>query len=213
MSSKPKKSKHSSSTDIHIMLEDIHADLQKIKENLVKNQKEVEEYKKSMFEKIEKQNNGVCEVLAEHSVCLKSIVSSFWNTPKYIKQFPIKSEEELLKWEDGINEENKDEMVKTLNAIMGEKGLCKGLPLIIHKKLLLKYNLNGTHNKKGLKFFKNVMDVLFLSYTSSSVNKCEPNTFEKEIRLALRKIKNRHFKDAFDEKKREMKKNADTTAE
>ncbi|KNC22617.1 hypothetical protein FF38_01627 [Lucilia cuprina] len=72
MSSKPKKSKHSTSTDIHI----------------IKN----------------------CEVLAEHSVCLKSIVFSFWNTPKYIKQFPIKSEEELLKWEDGINEENKDKI-------------------------------------------------------------------------------------------------------
>ncbi|KAI8121707.1 hypothetical protein CVS40_7336 [Lucilia cuprina] len=59
---------------------------------------------------IERQNNAVCEVLAEHSASLKTIISSFWNTPKYIKQFPIKSEESLCKWEDDINEENKNEM-------------------------------------------------------------------------------------------------------
>ncbi|KAI8124556.1 hypothetical protein CVS40_4880 [Lucilia cuprina] len=98
---------------------------------------------------IERQNNAVCEVLAEHSASLKTIISSFWNTPKYIKQFPIKSEESLCKWEEDITEENKNEMVKTVTTIMGEKGLMKGLPLIISPKILLMYNLSGTHNKKA----------------------------------------------------------------
>ncbi|KAI8124159.1 hypothetical protein CVS40_5178 [Lucilia cuprina] len=48
-------------------------------------------------------------------------------------------------------------MVKTVTTIMGEKGLMKGLPLIISPKILLTYNLSGTHKKKGLKFFKNIM--------------------------------------------------------
>ncbi|KNC22597.1 hypothetical protein FF38_00155 [Lucilia cuprina] len=61
---------------------------------------------------IERQNNAVCEVLAEHSASLKTIISSFWNTPKYIKQFPIKSEESLCKWEEDITEENKNEMAR-----------------------------------------------------------------------------------------------------
>lgn len=112
---------------------------------------------------------------------------------------------------------------------MAEKGVIKGLPYVIAPKVLLNYNLNGTHNKKRLNNFEKVMEVLFckyymaffdipiflfsiiskyyfiilVSYTSSSVNETGRESFEKIMRLAIKNLKNRHFKDVCLKQKKE----------
>lgn len=185
--------------------------------------------------------------MAENNTGIKTVLDSFWKKPKHGKLFPISSSEELLSWNESINEENKDEMVnklffnnlfkfnkqfnillfqvKTITAIIGEKGLIKGLPLIINEEILFEYNMEGIHGKKRFKTFKNILDVLYCKYdkiiifkltiikisfkfiftvthTSSMVAANSPKSFDKHIRIAFKHLKNRHFKNISVKKKK-----------
>lgn len=51
--------------------------------------------------------------------------------------------------------------VRTITHIVGEKGLLKGLSSLISDKILLQYNMEGIHNKKRFKNFKNILNVLY----------------------------------------------------
>lgn len=59
---------------------------------------------------------------------------------------------------------NKIFQIKAVTTIMGEKGIVKALHLIIAQKVLIEYNLEGLHNKKRLRNFPKLMDVLFCKY-------------------------------------------------
>lgn len=61
---------------------------------------------------IKNQNENLSSILAEQTVSVQSIIKSYWQTPKYVLLFPIKSDDELLVWENKIEDENKQDMVK-----------------------------------------------------------------------------------------------------
>lgn len=62
-------------------------------------------------ELIEKQNNFVVGVLAEHTVLLEQVTNKEKGTAAAASRFPLKTDEDISKLEGEINETNRDSYV------------------------------------------------------------------------------------------------------
>ncbi|XP_046805784.1 uncharacterized protein LOC124419627 [Lucilia cuprina] len=156
-------------------LEDIENKITNIKEKIINVQSATEvgtkavlnallEQNKIICNTILEQNKIICITVAENNVGIQTILESFWKKPKFIDIFPISSNEDLIFWEDSINKDNRDDMFKTLKAVLGDKGIVKGLTSIIKEDVLLAYNMNGIHQKNRFKNFSKILDLL-LTFT------------------------------------------------
>ncbi|XP_065363786.1 uncharacterized protein LOC135957054 isoform X2 [Calliphora vicina] len=145
---------------------------------------------KKQLKEIRNQNALILDALSENNVALKDFLKD--RNPKYIKTFPINRIEELNDLERNINESNEKEYISSIRAIAGKRGLKKGLTDILSHKLLVDFNVEGSHNKQRLLNYPKFVNILFQgTYDENSSEK----SFKNTLRDALKLAKNRFFKE------------------
>ncbi|KAM7362686.1 uncharacterized protein ACRADG_013265 [Cochliomyia hominivorax] len=144
---------------------------------------------KNQIKDIKNQNILVLDVLTENTDAIEKSINK---NPKYIKMFPIKTRQELEDIEESINEQNEKEFICSIRAIAGYRGLKKGLADIMTPRLLVDFNVDGSHNKQCLLNYTKFINVLFHgTYDENSTEK----SFKCHLRDAIKLVKNRYFKE------------------
>ncbi|XP_065363357.1 uncharacterized protein LOC135956715 [Calliphora vicina] len=144
---------------------------------------------KNQMRDIKNQNTMVLNVLSENT---DAIEKSLNKNPKYLKMFPISTINQLNEIEDSINEQNEKEFISSIRAIAGQRGLKKGLSDIMTPKLLVEFNVDGSHNKQRLLNYTKFVNVLFHGTYDEN---CTEKSFKCHLRDALKLVKNRYFKE------------------
>ncbi|XP_075154935.1 uncharacterized protein LOC142228400 [Haematobia irritans] len=140
---------------------------------------------------VKQQNSIVIRALGKNNVAIDNIVKT--NAPKYTKIFPLKSLEEFNKLEESINETNENEYVASIRAIVGKRGVKKGLADLIAPEVLVHFNVEGIHNKMRLLNYEKFINVLCMG--TYDMNEFSQKTFKEELKYAVKLVKNRFFKE------------------
>ncbi|KNC25534.1 hypothetical protein FF38_12954 [Lucilia cuprina] len=144
---------------------------------------------KHQMRDIKNQNTLVLNVLSENT---DAIEKSLNKNPRFLKIFPISTIEQLNEIEDNINEQNEKDYIASIRAIAGQRGLKKGLSDIMTPKLLVEFNVDGSHNKQRLLNYTKFVNVLFHGTYDEN---CTEKSFKCHLRDALKLVKNRYFKE------------------
>ncbi|XP_037806700.1 uncharacterized protein LOC119600513 [Lucilia sericata] len=144
---------------------------------------------KHQMRDIKNQNTLVLNVLSENT---DAIEKSLNKNPRFLKIFPISTIEQLNEIEENINEQNEKDYISSIRAIAGQRGLKKGLSDIMTPKLLVEFNVDGSHNKQRLLNYTKFVNVLFHGTYDEN---CTEKSFKCHLRDALKLVKNRYFKE------------------
>ncbi|XP_039952472.1 uncharacterized protein LOC120769506 [Bactrocera tryoni] len=101
-------------------------------------------------ELIEKQNKVIINILAEHTVLLQNLTQKEKGTVRAISKFPIKTDDDIVKLEAEINDDNRDCYISAVQYLLqGE--VVKNFEKVLARKFCLEYNIYGIGNKKSFK--------------------------------------------------------------
>ncbi|KAH8344450.1 hypothetical protein KR084_012239, partial [Drosophila pseudotakahashii] len=127
---------------------------------------------------------------------------------KIDEYFPIKSDEDLSKMDEKINDENCAQFITHMIMLLSEGRLSRSIRNIFSDEIILDYNLDGAISKKRLKSFENFFTALmsmfkyivvfillmvllmFILVAIGQLESSEP--VEKALTKAMRCVKNLH---------------------
>ncbi|XP_054731003.1 uncharacterized protein LOC129239508 [Anastrepha obliqua] len=103
--------------------------------------------------------------------------------------FPINSEQELVKLNAEINDNNRNSYIKTMRIIL-QPGVLKSMNCILTDQLAMEFNVDGVQGKKSLKSFNKFYGALLESIEVSDTL----GSAESQLREAIKLQKKRHFR-------------------
>ncbi|XP_037960790.1 uncharacterized protein LOC119689925 [Teleopsis dalmanni] len=124
---------------------------------------------------------------AENAVILKHGLKC--NQVHQVEQFPIQSEEDLIKFNDEITAV--EVVAASIKRILDQQPFARKISWIFGQQILINYNFDGTQGKKPLRDLKNVTEALFDALRTDDKH---DKVIETEIRQAFRAAKNRYHK-------------------
>ncbi|XP_004524929.1 uncharacterized protein LOC101459469 [Ceratitis capitata] len=133
---------------------------------------------------LQTQNKTVLETLQHQSVLIHSLVRQEEVSSSALEEFPIDNREQLEEIDAKINEDNRDTYVRVMKSIIRNQ-INKNIKSVLTEKLIMDFNLDGTHGKGRLKDYKN-----FYGSFREAVETFDP---ERSIRHALQLAKKRYF--------------------
>ncbi|XP_046808486.1 uncharacterized protein LOC124420169 isoform X1 [Lucilia cuprina] len=160
--SKCNKTQSSNNGQLIQMIETMQRKLDILTENdiiLKKQMKENHDILTAQLTRIQNHNDLFLNTLCENTIAIKNTLKD--KNPKHTKMFPISTLKELKQLEENICDENEKEYISSVRAITGNRGLMKGLSDIISPKLLVDFNVDGSHNKERFLNFPRLVNVLF----------------------------------------------------
>ncbi|XP_036338795.1 uncharacterized protein LOC118748454 [Rhagoletis pomonella] len=151
-------------------------------------QETVENLKKEFNSTVSIQNDAVMSALAQQKIILEKLVRQD-NVLTSVKQyFPIKTTEDLNTIESKIFPENTHLFITTMRTVLNHS-VMKNLRYLLTTEIIMTYNIDGTHGKKGLKEFSKFYSALLESITS--ITSCDEP--EVQLRKAMQLHKKREF--------------------
>ncbi|KAI8124860.1 hypothetical protein CVS40_4869 [Lucilia cuprina] len=140
--------------------------------------------------RIQNHNELFMNTLSENTVAIRNSLKD--KCPKHIKMFPITTLKDLKELEENISEENEKEYISSIRAITGNRGLKKGLSDIVSPKVLVDFNVDGSHNKERFLNYPRLVNVLFHGTFDENLTE---KSFKTHLRDAIKLAKNRFFKE------------------
>ncbi|XP_037809955.1 uncharacterized protein LOC119602483 [Lucilia sericata] len=171
--------------------------IEKLKRNTQDLRKEVKDLKETIL----KQNEFIISLLSKQTGMLEENIETERNlsqlhygkkVSQFAKRFPLESIDDLKKFELEIDEENKGNIINTIQSLLSPQGIMKNVVNILSDNIIMESNMDGHHNKTRLLNFPKTMDVLFLA--SRKDDNYSSKMFLDDLRRSLRVVKNRYHK-------------------
>ncbi|KAL7738859.1 hypothetical protein ACLKA6_001309 [Drosophila palustris] len=136
--------------------------------------------------------------LESNVASILTVVNQLAQCPQSLNhvQFPLKDLTSLAEMDAKI-EENSDKYIDFIRRLMPD-GIVKDLSRVLSESLIMDMNYSGTFSKKGLNSFQSVNTAL---YEATKKEGYTMEDYEKDVRVAFNKSKNRVYKKKSNEKK------------
>ncbi|XP_041451445.1 uncharacterized protein LOC111072365 isoform X2 [Drosophila obscura] len=143
------------------------------------------------------QLNALAKILADQTVLLKQLLKEKAEINSVRDQFPIETEEQLIKMEENLKM-NRDIYISTIKSILQPAGFLVNLKFILSDEIVLAYNVDGVQGKKALRSHSEFYGALL---------ECIPpgdEAPEMLMRKAMQRVKKRVFKQRCTKPKNEL---------
>ncbi|XP_067614640.1 uncharacterized protein [Eurosta solidaginis] len=144
--------------------------------------------KETILSFMSSQNAAVMTALADQKVVMSKLVQKEAVACSVKSCFPLSCAEDLFKIDEKVVPENRILFISTLRNLL-QNSVKKNLEKFLSSAVIMDYNVDGTHGKKGLKYHSKFYSVFLESIISLSSND-EP---EEPLRKAMQLHKKRVF--------------------
>ncbi|XP_067632507.1 uncharacterized protein [Eurosta solidaginis] len=144
--------------------------------------------KETILSLMSSQNTAVMTALADTKVVMSKLVQQDAAACSVRSYFPLSCAEDLFKINEKVVPENRTLFISTLRNLL-QNSVNKNLHKVLSSAVIMDYNVDGTHGKKGLKEHAKFYSVFLESIISLTSND-EP---EEQLRKAMQLHKKRVF--------------------